>query len=105
VAGAGATLAMIGAYRLAGELSAAAGDHRVAFRRYQEGYRETIKRKQQVGPDLRLLAPKNRVGMLVRNTVARLPVLESMAGMERILQPKQTEPLPDYPRERDAARA
>jgi 2-polyprenyl-6-methoxyphenol hydroxylase-like FAD-dependent oxidoreductase len=102
--GAGATLAMIGAYRLAGELSAAAGDHRVAFRRYDEGYRETIERGQsQVGTSVRLIAPKSRVGMWARNTVARLPLLESMAGMERLLRPSRTEPLPDYARERDAA--
>ena len=39
VSGAGATLALIGAYRLAGELAAAAGDHQLAFRRYEEGHR------------------------------------------------------------------
>jgi 2-polyprenyl-6-methoxyphenol hydroxylase-like FAD-dependent oxidoreductase len=101
--GAGAMLALIGAYRLAGELAAAAGDHRVAFRRYEEGCLEIVRRMQKVGPNVSLMVPKSRIGMWARNTVARLPLLESMAGMERILQPKQTEPLPDYKRENHAA--
>jgi 2-polyprenyl-6-methoxyphenol hydroxylase-like FAD-dependent oxidoreductase len=103
MAGAGAMLCLIGAYRLAGELSAAAGDHRVAFRRYEEGHREMVERSQSqlfTG----LVVPKSRAGIWTRNTMARLPLLGAMAGLERRLQPK-TEPLPDYGRERDAAEA
>lgn len=96
VSGAGAEIALIGAYRLAGELAAAAGDHRVAFQRYEATQRPLIDRKQQVGPNLRLMVPKSRLGMAVRNTITRLPLLESMAGMERIMSPKATEPLPHY---------
>ena len=95
VSGAGATLAMIGAYRLAGELAAAAGDHEVAFRRYEEGCRPMIERTQSqlfTG----ILIPKSRIGIWARNTVARLPALGALAGMERLLQPRRTEPLPDY---------
>jgi 2-polyprenyl-6-methoxyphenol hydroxylase-like FAD-dependent oxidoreductase len=103
VAGAGAMLCLIGAYRLAGELSAAGGDHHLAFRRYEEGHRELIERTQAnlfVG----LVAPKTHAGIWARNTMARLPLLRVMAGVERRLQPK-TEPLPDYERQRYAARA
>ncbi len=103
MAGAGAMLCLIGAYRLAGELSAAAGDHRVAFRRYEEGHREMVEQSQSqlfIG----LVVPKSRAGIWTRNTMARLPVLGAMAGLERRLQPK-TEPLPDYGRECDAAEA
>ncbi len=94
--GAGAELALIGAYRLAGELAAADGDHDVAFRRYERGLRELVARKQRIGPNLRLLAPRTRAGIVVRNTLTRVPLLESLAGMERIMAPKGGEPLPDY---------
>jgi 2-polyprenyl-6-methoxyphenol hydroxylase-like FAD-dependent oxidoreductase len=44
--GAGAELALVGAYRLAGELAAAGGDHRVAFARYHAGHRELVAKRQ-----------------------------------------------------------
>ncbi|MEW9698425.1 FAD-dependent monooxygenase [Paenibacillus sp. SI8] len=94
--GAGATLALVGAYRLAVEIAASASNHQVAFRRYEEGCRKMVKRMQQIGPNVRLMVPKSRIGMWARNTAARLPLLESLAGIERILQPKQTDPLPVY---------
>ncbi|WP_433457765.1 FAD-dependent monooxygenase [Micromonospora sp. CA-248212] len=93
-AGAGATLSLVGAYRLAGELSSAAGDHRVAFHRYEQGYRKTVERHQS-NLFLGLLAPKSRPGIWARNTMARLPVLGALAGVEGRLQPR-TPPLPDY---------
>ncbi len=45
--GFGTGLAVVGAYVLAGELAAADGDHRVAFRRYEELFRAyaTISRR------------------------------------------------------------
>ncbi|WP_433434750.1 FAD-dependent monooxygenase [Nonomuraea sp. CA-141351] len=67
--GAGAELAVVGAYRLAEEL-ASASDHQVAFRRYEEGHRELVRRKQQIGPNVRMMVPKNRLGMWARNTFA-----------------------------------
>ncbi|MCC3313991.1 FAD-dependent monooxygenase [Nocardia africana] len=96
VSGAGAELAFIGAYRLAGELAAAAGDHRIGFRRYEQAHRPLVDRKQQIGPNLRLMAPKTRIGIAVRNLITRLPLLEAMAGMERIMAPEAVEELPDY---------
>jgi 2-polyprenyl-6-methoxyphenol hydroxylase-like FAD-dependent oxidoreductase len=42
LSGQGTSLAMVGAYVLAGELKAAGGDHRVAFARYQEEMREYV---------------------------------------------------------------
>jgi 2-polyprenyl-6-methoxyphenol hydroxylase-like FAD-dependent oxidoreductase len=103
MAGAGAMLCLIGAYRLAGELAAAAGDHRVAFCRYEDGHREMIERSQSqlfTG----LVVPKSRAAIWTRNTMARLPLLGAMAGLERRLQPK-TKPLPDYGHKRDAVGA
>ncbi len=73
VAGAGAMLALIGAYRLAGKLGATGGDHQVAFRRYEEGYREMVERTQSqlfIG----LLVPKSHTGIWARNTLAQLPL-------------------------------
>lgn len=101
VSGAGAELAMIGAYRLAGELAAANGDHRVAFRQYEASHRELVKRKQQIGPNIRLMVPKSRIGMRMRNAATRLPLQKPMAGMKRILQPKNTTPLSDYNRQQN----
>jgi 2-polyprenyl-6-methoxyphenol hydroxylase-like FAD-dependent oxidoreductase len=103
LSGAGAALALIGAYRLAGELAAAAGDHQLAFRRYEEGHRHTVERVQS-NLFIGLVAPKSRAGIWARNTMARLPLLGAMAGLERRLQPK-TEPLPDYARRRNVAAA
>jgi 2-polyprenyl-6-methoxyphenol hydroxylase-like FAD-dependent oxidoreductase len=101
VSGSGAMLGLIGAYRLAGELAAARGDHRVAFDRYEEGHRELVERAQS-NLFLGLIAPKSRVGIWARNAMARLPLLGLMAGLEQRLQPK-TEPLPVYGLERDEA--
>ncbi|MQY28850.1 FAD-dependent monooxygenase [Nocardia aurantia] len=93
VSGSGAEIALTGAYRLADELAAADGDHERAFPRYEHAQRPSVRRKQQIGPNLRLLVPKTRAGIVIRNTLTRLPVLESMAGMERIMAPRNTEPL------------
>jgi 2-polyprenyl-6-methoxyphenol hydroxylase-like FAD-dependent oxidoreductase len=101
VSGAGAMLCLIGAYRLAGQLAAAGGDHRVAFRLYEEGHRGMVERSQSQLFN-GIVVPKSRTGIWARNTMARLPLLGVMAGLERRLQPK-TEPLPDYAPERDAA--
>lgn len=96
--GAGAELALVGAYRLAGALAAANGEHRQGFHDYEQSHRALVDRKQQIGPNLRLMVPKTRPGMAIRNALTRLSVLESMAGMERIMAPKTSDPLPDYSR-------
>jgi 2-polyprenyl-6-methoxyphenol hydroxylase-like FAD-dependent oxidoreductase len=101
VCGCGAMLGMIGAYRLAGELSAAQGDHRAAFARYEEGHRPLVERSQS-NLFTGLVAPKSRAGIWARNTMTRLPLASGLAGLERRLQPK-TEPLPNYARPRDPA--
>ncbi len=101
VSGAGATLALIGAYRLAGELAAAAGDYQLAFRRYEENHRHTVEQVQS-NLFIGLVAPKSRAGIWARNSMARLPLLGAMARLERRLQPK-TEPLPVYAGQRNAS--
>jgi 2-polyprenyl-6-methoxyphenol hydroxylase-like FAD-dependent oxidoreductase len=49
--GQGTSLAIVGAYVLAGELKAAAGDHRVAFPRYEQQMREYVEQNQKLGRD------------------------------------------------------
>ncbi|MEV0195875.1 FAD-dependent monooxygenase [Nonomuraea sp. NPDC050691] len=64
--GFGSGLALVGAYVLAGELAAAGGDHRAAFRRYEEGFREYAKvsDKGNAGP---WLAPPSQTRITMRN--------------------------------------
>jgi 2-polyprenyl-6-methoxyphenol hydroxylase-like FAD-dependent oxidoreductase len=48
--GLGTSLALVGAYVLAGELAAADGDHHVAFARYEQVTRPYVTRGQQLPP-------------------------------------------------------
>ncbi|MVU76725.1 FAD-dependent oxidoreductase [Nocardia sp. ET3-3] len=49
LSGQGTSMALVGAYVLAGELHAAAGDHRVAFAAYQERMREYVEENLTLG--------------------------------------------------------
>jgi 2-polyprenyl-6-methoxyphenol hydroxylase-like FAD-dependent oxidoreductase len=73
--GAGAELALVGAYGLVSELAAVDGDHRIAFPRYQAGHRALVDAKQRIGLNVALMVPKTATGRRVRNTLARLPLL------------------------------
>ncbi|MEV1239998.1 FAD-dependent monooxygenase [Nonomuraea sp. NPDC050022] len=72
--GFGSGLALVGAYVLAGELAAANGDHRVAFRRYEEGFREYAKvsEKGNAGP---WLAPPSKGRIRMRNWMFKVGFL------------------------------
>ncbi|GHH79157.1 FAD-dependent oxidoreductase [Kitasatospora indigofera] len=94
--GAGAELALVGAYRLAGELAAAGGDHRAAFARYEAAHRPLVDRKQQIGPNVRLMVPRTEGGRRLRDALARLPLLKAAGAIERRLRARTAEPLPDY---------
>ena len=48
--GLGTSLALVGAYVLAGELAAAGGDHRIAFARYEQGIRSYVTESQKLPP-------------------------------------------------------
>ncbi|WP_067548668.1 FAD-dependent monooxygenase [Nocardia crassostreae] len=95
--GAGAELSLLGAYHLAGALAAANGNHNTAYPHYEQALRPLVTTKQKIGPNLRLMVPKSRLGITLRNTMTRLPLLVPLAGMERIMSPKSTPPLPHYP--------
>jgi 2-polyprenyl-6-methoxyphenol hydroxylase-like FAD-dependent oxidoreductase len=93
--GAGAELALVGAYRLAGELATSRGGHRTAFARFETAHRQLVRQKQQIAPNVRLMVPKTDIGRRVRNTLARLPILGPLGALERLAQTR-TRPLPDY---------
>jgi 2-polyprenyl-6-methoxyphenol hydroxylase-like FAD-dependent oxidoreductase len=95
-AGAGAELALVGAYRLAGELAAAGGDHRAAFGRYDTALRSLVAARQQIGPNVRLMLPRTEAGRRVRNTLVRLPLLKAASAIERRIQARDARPLPEY---------
>ena len=94
--GAGAELALVGAYRLAGELAGAGGEHRAAFAAYQESHRVLVARKQQIGPNVRLMVPKTHGGRWIRDGLAWLPIMRAMTAAGRRLQPKAPIGLPEY---------
>ncbi|GGL34505.1 FAD-dependent monooxygenase [Nocardia jinanensis] len=66
LAGFGTGLALVGAYVLAGELAAAAGDHTVAFARYEQIMRRYAKLGGSSSPGP-FLAPKTAWGLRLRN--------------------------------------
>ncbi|WP_170323570.1 FAD-dependent monooxygenase [Cryptosporangium phraense] len=92
VAGAGAQLAVESAYRLAGEL---AGDPDGALQRYEAGHRPVVEAAQK-GLFLGTVVPRTNAGILARNTLAKLPAIRLLAGLERRLR-KPHPPLPDHP--------
>lgn len=93
--GAGAELALVGAYRLAGELAQAGGAHRRAFAAYESAHRPLVRARQQVGSNLRLMIPRTRAGRSARNTLVSLRVLTVAAAAGRRLAPAAG-PLPVY---------
>ncbi|GGT33729.1 FAD-dependent monooxygenase [Nonomuraea spiralis] len=94
--GAGAELALVGAYRLAGELAAAGGDHRIAFARYDAVHRPLVEKKQQIGPNVRLMVPRTEGGRCVRDALVRLPLMKAVGAVERRVQGRNARPLPEY---------
>ncbi|MFF4105102.1 FAD-dependent monooxygenase [Streptomyces sp. NPDC001903] len=70
--GLGTSLALVGAYVLAGEIAAAGGDHRVALRRYDEVMRPYVGRAQQLPPGgASGYAPSGRLGIRLRDLSMR----------------------------------
>lgn len=68
IGGMGNGTALVAAYTLAGELAAAAGDHTVAYPRYESRIGDFARRAQQ-GGDMtgRFLAPRTARGIRIRN--------------------------------------
>ncbi|NEC11592.1 FAD-binding monooxygenase [Streptomyces sp. SID8014] len=70
--GLGTSLALVGAYVLAGELAAAGGDHRTALGRYDEVMRPYVRRAQRLPPGgTSGYAPSTRLGIRLRDLSMR----------------------------------
>jgi 2-polyprenyl-6-methoxyphenol hydroxylase-like FAD-dependent oxidoreductase len=97
LAGQGSSLAMAGAYILAGELARAAGNHRVAFIAYERLLQPLMARKQRAAEKFaRSFVPETRIGMVFRNQVTKLmshPTIVRLA-MGHLLRDGVT--LPNY---------
>jgi 2-polyprenyl-6-methoxyphenol hydroxylase-like FAD-dependent oxidoreductase len=82
LAGQGSALAMIESYVLAAELAEADGDHGQAFARYQQRLAPFLQSKQAAARGLGVaFAPRDRLQLLVRNTVMRLMGLPKVADL------------------------
>ena len=98
LSGEGSGFAMGGAYLLAGELQRASGDHVVAYRAYEERFRDFIERKQQSAAQFATsFTPKTRLGLFVRDLVLRCTAFPPIGSwLMRRFVTDQFE-LPDYP--------
>ena len=76
LSGQGSTLAMVGAYILAGELKNANGNFKVAFEQYQNIFKEFIDDKQLLAQKFaKQFVPKSKFGIWLRNVVVGLMFL------------------------------
>ena len=73
MSGVGTSLALVGAYVLAGELAAAAGDHRRAFVRYEEQMLKYVEQGQKLANgNATGLIPRSRLQIGIRNQIIRM---------------------------------
>jgi 2-polyprenyl-6-methoxyphenol hydroxylase-like FAD-dependent oxidoreductase len=103
--GQGTSLALVGAYVLAGELAAAGGDHERGFRGYEDAMREFVTVNQKLGPaniKRMVLASKAqvRVSMMFLSLLSKLPGKERMIAkaIEPINRAANAITLKDYSR-------
>ncbi len=83
--GLGTSLALVGAYTLAGELATAGGDHTAAFAAYESALRGYVTQAQQLPPGgVRGFAPHGRLAIATRNLSMRMmtrwPLRQLLAG-------------------------
>jgi 2-polyprenyl-6-methoxyphenol hydroxylase-like FAD-dependent oxidoreductase len=82
--GQGSTLAMMGAYILAGELKVALGNHQRAFAQYEQAFRPVVRQEQKkVGATARFLVPATPLGLWVKTHVFPLLVPPMLGAIER----------------------
>jgi 2-polyprenyl-6-methoxyphenol hydroxylase-like FAD-dependent oxidoreductase len=73
VTGLGTSLALVGAYVLAGELARAGGAHEAAFVRYESVMREYVKQCQELPPGgIQGMLPRTRLAIWLRNFSMRM---------------------------------
>jgi 2-polyprenyl-6-methoxyphenol hydroxylase-like FAD-dependent oxidoreductase len=76
LSGQGSTLAMVGAYILAGELKEADGNYKTAYAQYQSIFKPFIDSKQKIAQNFsRSLVPKSGMGIWMRNMFMNLMFL------------------------------
>src|SRR5512133_3414739 len=100
--GQGSTLAMLGAYILAGELKVALGDHKLAFPQYEQAFRPVVIQEQKkAGANARILVPATPLGLWVQARLFPLlvpPLLVAMEQGRRLLPRTSSKPsrIKDY---------
>lgn len=73
LSGQGSTLAIVGAYVLAGELKEANGDYSIAFEKYQAQFKPFLDKKQQLARKFaKSFVPKSNFAIWVRNMGVRM---------------------------------
>ncbi len=96
LSGQGTSLAMLGAYTLAGELLAANGAHDVAFARYEAHLRRPVRLGQRlVHAGAAHLVPSSRLGIAARDRIVR--VVAQLVRLRRLLPPTRAH-APKLPR-------
>jgi 2-polyprenyl-6-methoxyphenol hydroxylase-like FAD-dependent oxidoreductase len=99
VTGMGTSLALVGAYVLAGELARAAGDHERAFRAYEERMRPYVRQGQELPPGgLAGYVPRSRAAIRMRVLATRLMVTRPLKGLTKKMFFSKADAidLPDY---------
>jgi 2-polyprenyl-6-methoxyphenol hydroxylase-like FAD-dependent oxidoreductase len=82
--GQGTSLAMVGAYVLAGELAAAGGDHVLGFAAYEREMRPFAAANQRLGPsNIKRMVMRTR--RQVRMSMVMLGLMDRMPGKDRIM--------------------
>ncbi len=98
LAGQGSALAMVEAYVLAAELHRSGGDHRAAFAAYEGQLAPVVRAKQDAAIGLCVaFAPRNRLQVLLRNTVMGLmgiPLVANLAMGRSLRDPIELPPPP-----------
>ncbi|GIH18094.1 FAD-dependent monooxygenase [Rugosimonospora africana] len=97
--GMGTSMALVGAYVLAGELAVARGDHEAAFARYQEVMRDYVRQCQTLPPGgVSSYAPQTQLMISVRDlsmrVMTRRPLRRILA--KRVFEHADAITLPDY---------
>ncbi|MFD7630081.1 hypothetical protein ACFV7Q_29350 [Streptomyces sp. NPDC059851] len=82
--GQGTSLALVGAYVLAGELAAARGDLAAGLAAYEREMRPYVERNQELGPS-NIKRMVLRTAGQVRVSMAVLSLLDRLPGKERLL--------------------
>lgn len=82
LSGKGSTLAIVGAYVLAGELKEANGNYQVAFKQYENIFKPFMSKKQKSAQSFaKSFVPKSNFGIWLRNQAFRLISLPFLSGL------------------------